>query len=264
MSKTLTTSITSGIATVTLNRPQKKNAMSFEMMGELYEIGCALKETSGLRAVIINGSDGTFCAGIDLADLMQTASQLNEMRQKLSHQIAPEIGNFFQAPCTIWAQLDVPVIAAINGIAIGAGAQLALGADFRIMAPNARFGLLEAKWGLIPDMGVTQSLPQLIRADQAMDLMMTGRLMDADETLAMGLTTRISDDPLEAAIQMAEGFAQQSPDALRGCKRLINTTWGKTTTALSIEAELQSQIIGMPHQMEKVAATLAKRPATFK
>ena len=264
MPNTLTKSIESGVATITLNRPEKKNAMSFQMMADLYDIGCELRDDVDVSAVILTGSDDTFCAGIDLADLMSAASQLDEMRDKLSKQIHPDVGNSFQAPCTIWAHLDVPIIAAIKGVAMGAGAQLALGADFRIMAPDARIGLLEAKWGLIPDMGVSQSLPQLIRADQALDLMMTGRLLNADEALAMGLTTRINDDPLITAQQMAEDFVQQSPDALKGCKRLVKNVWGASPDALKLEAELQSKIIGMPNQMEKIAASLGKRPAKFK
>lgn len=264
MTNTLQIKIESNVATLTLNRPAKKNAMSFEMMRELYETGCELRETADLRAIIITGAQGSFCAGIDLADLMSVASNMDDMQAKLSTPITENVGNFFQAPCTVWSDLDVPVIAAIEGVAIGAGAQLALGTDFRIMSPDARIGLLEAKWGLIPDMGITKSLPSLLRADHAMDLMMTGRLLDANEALQMGLVTRVSDAPLNAAHEMAAILCQQSPDALKASKRLVRGAWGANSDSLKLEALLQSEIIGLPHQMEKVAATLGKRPAEFK
>ncbi|GLQ33806.1 enoyl-CoA hydratase [Amylibacter marinus] len=263
MTQTLTTEITDDIARVTLNRPQQKNAMSFDMMRELYDVGQHLSSNTELRAIILIGAGDTFCAGIDLGDLMGAVGDMDAIHKRLSTQITPEIGNFFQAPTTIWGQLDVPVIAAIQGYALGAGAQLALGADFRFIAPDARFGLLEAKWGLIPDMGVTQSLPRLIREDQAMDLMMTGRTLDADETLQMGLATRIANDPYAEALEFAQLLSQRSPDTLRDAKKLARTAWA-TPNALQLEATLQSKIIATPNQMEMVAASMGKRAPKFR
>ena len=159
--------------------------------------------------------------------------------------------------------LDIPVIAALNGVVYGAGAQLALGADFRIAAPDTKFSIMEAKWGLIPDMGISQSLPKLMRADQAMELVMTGRVLDASEAQILGLITRIADDPLTEAIAMAEALKTKSPDALKGAKHLVNGTWGCGEAGLKLEAQLQAAIMGQPNQMEMVMATMAKRAPNF-
>ena len=114
----------------------------------------------------------------------------------------PQVGaaaNWFQRPCYIWRLLQVPVIAAIDGICIGAGLQLALSADIRFAGPKTRMSIMEAKWGLIPDMGITQVLHQLMRVDQANELMMTVRILDAKASEQVGLITRNVDAPLAAA-----------------------------------------------------------------
>jgi enoyl-CoA hydratase/carnithine racemase len=264
MTKTLLTQIKGGIATVTLNRPAKKNAMSFEMMAELVEAGKSLAKTDSLRAVILTGSDHCFCSGIDLESLMSIASRMNEVRNQILNPPKGETSNDFQAPVTIWSTLNVPVIAAIEGVAYGAGAQLALGADFRISSPDAKFSIMEAKWGLIPDMGISQSLPKLMRADAAMDLIMTGRVLIAPEAQSLGLITRIADNPLAAALEFAQTLKTKSPDALAASKKLVNGTWGRGEAGLKLEAELQAAIIGGPNQMEMVMATMGKREPKFK
>lgn len=263
MTKTLLTRIENGVATVTLNRPAKKNAMSFEMMAELVETAKTLAGTDGLRIVILTGCDHCFCAGIDLESLMSIAPPMDEVRHQILTPPKGEASNDFQAPATIWSSLNVPVIAAIEGVAYGAGAQLALGADFRIAAPDAKLSIMEAKWGLIPDMGISQSLPKLMRADAAMELIMTGRVLDADEALSLGLITRIADDPLTAALEFAETLKTKSPDALAAAKRLVNGTWGCGAAGLKLEAELQAAIIGGPNQMEMVMAVMGKREPKF-
>jgi enoyl-CoA hydratase/carnithine racemase len=158
----------------------------------------------------------------------------------------------------------VPVIAVIEGVAFGAGLQLALGADFRICAPDARLSVMEARWGLIPDMGISQTLPRLMRADLAKELILSARQIDAPEAQALGLVTRLADDPLAQARAMAEGFAQVSPDVLRAGKRLVEQTWTAPPGAgLRVEAELQADLIGSPNQIEAVMAGMAKRAPRF-
>ena len=263
MTQTLLTEINNNIATVTLNRPAKKNAMSFEMMTELVETANTLAATDGLRAVILTGADNCFCSGIDLESLMSMAPLMDKVRDEILNPPKGAVANRFQAPVTIWASLNVPVIAALEGVAYGAGAQLALGADFRIAAPSAKLSIMEAKWGLIPDMGISQSLPKLMRADAAMELIMTGRVLEADEALNLGLLTRIADDPLDAAITLAQSFTTKSPDAIKAGKQLVNGTWGCGEAGLKLEAELQAAIIGQPNQMEMVMATMGKREPKF-
>ena len=264
MTRTLLLDINKKIATVTLNRPAKKNAMSFEMMAELIETAKTLATTDGLRAVILTGAGNCFCAGIDLENLMSIAPRMDEVRNQILNPPKGEASNDFQAPVTIWSTLNVPVIAALEGVAFGAGAQLALGADFRIATPDTRFSIMEAKWGLIPDMGISQSLPKLMRADAAMELIMTGRVLDANEAQSIGLITRIADNPLAEAMTLARTLCAKSPDALKAAKKLVNGTWGCGDAGLKLEAELQAAIIGQPNQMEMVMAVMGKREPKFK
>ncbi len=259
---TVTTEIADGIATVTLNRPEKKNAMSLEMFEALPAACAELAETAGLRAVVLTGAGGAFCAGLDLGVMMSFGGRLDEVKAQLAEPDAAG-ANFFQRPVTCWAGLGVPVIAAVEGVCLGAGMQLALGADFRIVHPDVRMSLMEARWGLIPDMGVTASLPKLMRADQAKYIMMTARVMPGEEAMAYGLATELSEDPLARARTMASELATRSPGSVAGTKRLVEEAWGGGTAALAIEAELQTGLIGSPDQIEAVMANMQKRPAKF-
>jgi len=156
------------------------------------------------------------------------------------------------------------VIAAVQGVCFGAGLQLALGADFRVAAPEARFSVMEARWGLIPDMGISQSLPRLMRADQAKELILSARVVEAPESLALGLVTRLADDPLAEARAMAARFAAVSPDVLRAGKRLVEGCWTLPPgPGLRREAELQAGLIGGPNQIEAVMAGMAGRAPKF-
>ena len=253
-----------GIATVRLNRPKVKNAMSLEMMDELYKAGLNLAGDRSLRAIIITGGDEIFCSGIDTSVFMSAAQNVEDIRTRIDTPINAEVGNQFQAPNTVWATLPVPVIAAISGHCLGAGMQLALGADFRIAAPDTKLSILEAKWGLIPDMGISQSLPKLMRADHAKELIMTGRILNASEAAQLGLITKIADDPMAAAIEMADGFKQFSPDAVGQSKRLVDQIWGADAEALKTETDLQLNIIGHTNHMNKAMASMSKTDPKFK
>ena len=256
---TVTTEIADGIATVTLNRPEKKNAWNLEMFTALQEACAALTD---VRAVILTGAGGAFSSGLDLSVMMSFGGKLDDLRAQLA-QTDENGSNFFQRPVTCWASLGVPVIAAIEGVCIGAGMQLALGADFRIASPEARMSIMESKWGLIPDMGITQSLPKLLRADQAKMLMMTARMMSGEEAAELGLVTELSDDPLTRAQTLAAELATKSPDAQRDAKRLVEEAWGGGEQALKLEAELQAALMGSPNQMEAVMSNMQKRPPKF-
>ena len=143
--------------------------------------------------------------------------------------------------------------------------QLALSADVRLAGPSTRMGIMEAKWGLIPDMGITQALPQLMRADQAKELMMTARILDATTSEKAGLITRVVNNPLAAAKDFVKGIMSQSPEAVNGSKALMDQTWNLLPgSGLAIEAQIQSEIMGSPNQIEAVLAGMAKRPAKFK
>ncbi|SMX32125.1 enoyl-CoA hydratase-related protein [Octadecabacter ascidiaceicola] len=164
----------------------------------------------------------------------------------------------------VWQQLGVPVIAAIEGVCFGAGLQIALGADFRIAAPDASLSIMEAKWGLIPDMGISLSLPKLMPVDRAKALIMTGRVLSGGEALGEGLVTRVEADPLAEARVFAEELCGKSPDAIRAGKALSDAIWGGVEAeGLKVEAELQAQLMGAPNQIETVMARMQKRAPKY-
>ena len=196
------------IAEVRLNRPEKKNALDPAFFAALAAAGESLQGNTDIRAVVMCGKGNCFCAGIDTSSLMQMAQDIEAVREEMRTPPAAMNGNRFQRPTVAWQELEVPVIAAIEGVAFGGGAQLALAADFRVMAPDARISIMEARWGIIPDMGITQSLPQLVRADIAKELIMTGRVLDAAEALDVGLTTWVKEDPVAEARAFAKALAE--------------------------------------------------------
>ncbi len=249
-----------GLATVTLNRPEKKNALNEAVLTDIPKAMAELGQDRTVRSVILRGAGGDFSAGIDLGFLQSLLPKLDDIRAIMRGPTP----NFFQAPAMSLAATPQPVIAVIEGVCIGAGLQLALGADIRIAHPDARFSIMEAKWGLIPDMGITQSLPKLMRADQAKELMMTARMMTAAEALAVGLVTHVSDDPMGHAQDLAAEIATRSPDAVAASKTLVDSTWGMDAdAALATEGALQADLMGSENQMEAIMAGMTKRAPKF-
>ncbi len=263
MSDRVTISIEDGIAEVTLNRPDKLNAFDTAMFAAVSAAGERLRGEPGLRAVILTGAGRGFCAGIDTGLLMEFARDLEALKAEIVTPPPGQAANRFQHPCTVWADLPVPVIAALHGVCYGAGMQLALGADLRIAAPSTQLSIMEARWGLIPDMGLTKLLPGLMRADQALELILTARVLDAPEGLALGLVTRLASEPLEDARKTARAIAARSPEAARGAKALVRAAWPGGDDHLALEARLQAALIGSPNQIEAVMAGMQKRPPRF-
>lgn len=252
------------VAEVILNRPEKHNAVDLSVFEGLAQAGEDLKRAEGLRAVILRGAGPNFCSGIDTS-LFTANPDPKALIGKILEVPEGESANMFQKPCTVWQELEVPVIAALTGVTYGAGLQIALGADIRLAAPDTRLSVMEITWGLIPDMGITTTLPRLLRADQVKELIFTGRIVEAAEAAALGLVTRLCDDPLAGARAMAQAVAGKNPDAIRRDKRLIDEAWHMDRTAgLRLEAELQAKVIGQPNQLEAVFARLQKRAPQFK
>ncbi|MDJ0630892.1 MAG: crotonase/enoyl-CoA hydratase family protein [Rhodobacter sp.] len=261
----LEVAVDDGIAEVRLNRPERKNALSLELFEALAAAGEQLKGEAGLRVVILTGAGGDFCAGLDMAVMQSLAGRIDEMRQRLLTLTEGEVANWFQKPCYVWQELPVPVIAAIEGVCLGGGLQLALAADFRIARADARLAIMEAKWGIIPDMGITQNLPKLMPADKAKVLMMTARIVSGQEAAELGLMTRLADDPMTAARDLAGELKRRSPEAVSGIKRLVEETWAMPPAdGLRVEAEIQAPIIGGANQIEAVMANFQKRAPKFR
>jgi len=156
------------------------------------------------------------------------------------------------------------VIAAVHGVAFGGGLQIALAADLRLVAPDARLSVMEIRWGLIPDMSGTQTLRHLVRLDVAKELTFTGRIVSGEEAVALGLATRVEESPREVALAMARQIAGRSPNAIRAAKRLLNTTVASSQEeGFRLEESIQRSLIGSPNQLEAVQANLEKRAPRF-
>src|SRR5947209_11612659 len=208
------------VALVTLTRPEKHNALDLAMFEGIIGSAARLRSEPGVRAVVIHGEGPSFCSGLDIAGVMA-----DQGANGLTDPLNAEPPNWFQRAAYDWIEVPVPVIAAIHGNCLGGGLQIALAADIRIATPDSRLSVMEVKWGLVPDMSLTQTLPRLVGVDVAKELTFTGRVFSGEEAHAMGVVTRLSADPLGAAGELAREIASRSPDAIRGAKRLFNQTW---------------------------------------
>ena len=260
----VTVTITEGVADVRLARPDKRNALDGAMFAALVTTGERLKSEPGVRAVVLSGEGPDFCAGLDFGSFqaMRDGERLSlQAGLPLGHGPARAAG---QRAAYVWTEIPVPVIAAVTGNALGGGLQIALGADIRIVAPDARMSVMEIRWGLVPDMTGSQVLPELVGRDVAKELTFSGRVVRGPEALALGLATRVDPDPRQAALELARSIASRSPHAIRAAKRLLDLA-GRVDLETGFAAE-QAEIgalIGSPNQAEAVAAEFEKRPPQF-
>ncbi len=249
-----------GVATVTLNRADKHNALDPAMFDALLAVTGDLAVDRRVRAVVVHGAGKSFCSGLDISTLGGDG-----LADSLLDRDDADRGNHAQRVSLNWGHVPAPVITAIHGNCFGGGLQIALGADIRYATPDARLSIMEVKWGLVPDMGITQTLPRLLRADVAKELTFTGRVLSGAEAHELGLVTGTADDPLARALDLAHQIAAKSPHAVRAAKRLYDETWTGTdpSAALLLESTLQVELIGSPNQLEAVHAGLARREPRF-
>jgi enoyl-CoA hydratase/carnithine racemase len=260
----VTVTMDDGVADVRLNRPEKRNALDPAMFAGLITAGEQLKSEPGLRAVVLSGEGPDFCAGLDFGSFqaMRDGERLSlQVELPPGHGPARAAG---QRAAHVWTELPVPVIAAVTGNALGGGLQITLGADIRIVAPDARLSVLEIKWGLVPDMTGTQLLPELVGRDVAKELTFSGRVVRGEEAVALGLATRAAPDPRVAALELARSIAGRSPHAIRAAKRLLDLA-GRVDLETGFAAEQKEigALIGSPNQVEAVAAEFGQRPPRF-
>jgi enoyl-CoA hydratase/carnithine racemase len=249
------------VATVTLTRPDKHNALDRAMFEGIAAAAEEVARTPGIRAVVLHGDGPSFCSGLDIASILADGPTGFEF---LDERSGPRNANLAQRVATDWLDLPMPVIAAIHGNCFGGGMQIALGADIRIASPTATLSIMEARWGLVPDMGITQSLTRLVPIDVAKELTFTARRLTGEDAAEIGLVTHVANDPVAAAKKLAEEIAGRSPDAVRAAKRLYEETWPKPADhALALETELQIGLMGSPNQLEAVRSGMAKEPANF-
>jgi len=254
--------ISGGIADVRLARAGKMNALDESLFRGLVSTGERLARERGVRAVVLSGEGDAFCAGIDVSLLeqfgtVQGAALVEEPERGLT--------NLFQQAVWTWHELPVPVIAAVHGVAFGGGFQLALGADVRIAAPEARFSIMETRWGLVPDMAGTLLMRNLARDDVIRELTYTARIFSADEALSYGFVTHISENPHSRAMSIAGEIASRSPDAIRAAKSLLNKAAEHATTSevLLGETRAQERLLRSSNHREAIAANRERRPARF-
>jgi len=264
LSNRIVLEVTDNIAEVIFNRPDKMNALDQQAFDELNEVAQEIRANQSVRAVYIRALGEHFCAGADINFLQGAVSDPAVFKQR-ANNIEPGCdANEFQRPALAWLDLNVPVVAGLQGVVYGAGAQIALAADFRISSPTLAFSLFEINWGLIPDMGVTQTLPRLVRSDVAAELVMTGRVVKAQEAQAIGLVTRLVDNPDNHCRELLARLVTLSPDAVQRAKVLMRDAASlNRADALRLEATLQGELVGTKNQIEAARAKIEKRAAVF-
>jgi enoyl-CoA hydratase/carnithine racemase len=266
---------------VRLTRPDKINALDTAMFAAIVDAGESLKSDPSVRAVVLSGEGRGFCAGLDFSSFQAMAGGGQEAgvgsaseqparersgssAERTINSVEGRITHVGQQSAYVWQELEVPVIAAIHGVALGGGAQIALGADIRIVAPDARISILEIRWGLVPDMTGTAMLVRLVGLDKAKELALTGRMVSGVEAAQIGLATSVSDTPLDDALTMAREIAGKSPKAIRGIKRLLNAAPGRSfADQFADERRTIGALIGSKNQVEAVTAYFEKRDPVF-
>jgi len=242
-------------AVITLNRPEALNALSFQVVRE---IGAAIDEAAAgdARALLITGAgDKAFCAGADVKEF--------QGRTVVEEFAATQAGQLTFAKLD---QLTIPSLAVINGYALGGGLELAMACTFRVAVPGARMGLPEIKLGLIPGYGGTQRLPRLVGQGRALELVMTGRMVEADEALQIGLINRIVEgDALAAGIAFAREFSGYSLPVLRYAREAVSrAATASLHEGLAIERDLNTLAFEGEDADEGASAFIEKRPPVFR
>ncbi len=248
------------LAFVKMTRGDKHNGLDLPMIQALIEAAGWADKQRDVRAVVLHGEGPSFCAGLDFKAVMKDPARMVLGMAQLWSPVA----NDFQRVSLVWRDLGVPVIAAIHGNCFGGGLQIALGADFRIATPDAKLSIMESKWGLIPDMGASVTLRELVSIDVAKELTMTGRVLSGEEAKALGLVTRLSETPLEDAVELALSIATRSPDAVCAAKALFQRAWPeRESKALALEREWQRKLIGKSNQRTAMKRNLEKKDLPF-
>jgi enoyl-CoA hydratase/carnithine racemase len=254
----ITCTVDEGLAHVWLDRPDKLNGLTLEMLAELAATSRRLARDRSLRAVVLTGAGESFSAGLDFSSAMRNPA-------RVARSFVPSLRrgtNLFQEAAWSWRRLPVPVVAVVRGHCYGAGLQIALGADFRISTADAQWSVLEARWGLVPDMSGTQSLAQLVGIDTAKLLTMTGETISGRRAHELGLVTSLADDPMAAAEELVRQLRERSPDAVAAAKRLFDSTWSSTprrTFARERAAQL-ALLVGANHRAARDAAVRRESP----
>ena len=242
------------VGLIRFNRPAALNALCDQLMNELGEQLLAFDKDAGIGCIVVTGSEKAFAAGADI----------KEMRDRTYPDVF--LNDFIGQGWETVLKVKKPVIAAVSGFALGGGCELAMMCDLIVCADTAKFGQPEINLGVIPGAGGSQRLTRLVGKSKAMDLCLTGRMMDAAEAERCSLASRVfpADQLVPEAIKMAQKIASQSPVAAAMAKRAVNVAL-ETTLAEGVRAEraLFLSLFGTPHQKEGMAAFAEKRAPDF-
>ena len=254
----VSTEIIGNVAVVSMTRAEKLNGLDFAMFDGLIDAAHRLARSQTVRAVILRGEGPAFSAGLDFGSVGKQPARMFLSFLKFPWQET----NRFQEVAWAWRQLPMPVIAVLQGRCYGGGLQIALAADFRIATRDCELSLMEAKWGLIPDMTGSVTLSELLGIDVAKRLTMTGEVFDGERALELGLVSEVATDPLARAHAFAAELAMRSPDAVAATKKLFNTTRHKgPSAAFGIERSLQITLIrGGNHKIARTAGMAREIP----
>lgn len=253
---TVTYAVADHVARLTLNRPEAGNVIDRQMAQEVSEVCHEIRVDDSIYVVVITGAGGMFCAGSELEHQLHSGSAGLNVEDVGFYQVAAEIG-----------RIDHPVIAAINGDALGQGLELALGCDIRLAAREARFGFPWVAVGCMPMDGGTQRLSRLIGRGKALELLMTAGIISAEEALEIGLLSKVVERQKLAAEAegMAQSLAAKAPIAMRMVKEAVNKGLDLTLEqGLRLEADLYFLLHTTADRTEGIRAFLEKRPPAFK
>ena len=271
MSDRVVMTVEDGIADVRLNRPEKLNALDTGMFRAIVNAGEELKERSDVRVAVLSGEGRSFCAGLDFASFQAMGQSNNEagvdtddMADTAANSLEGRITHLGQQAAWVWQELEVPVIGAITGHALGGGFQIAMGPDIRIVHPDTKMSVLEIRWGLVPDMGASVLLPPLVGLDVAKEMYFTGKMISGSEAVELGVATRTADDPHAEAMELAGEISEKNPEAIRRMKNILNGLQERNTAErFAAEREHIGALIGSPNQTEAVSAFFEKRRPEF-
>ena len=252
--ETILTEVKTGVAVITLNRPDALNALNSQLVSELARALDCFEADDAVGAIVLTGSEKAFAAGADI----------KEMQPKTYQECYKE--NFMTGDWIRLSKCRKPVVAAVAGYALGGGCEIAMMCDFIIAADNAKFGQPEITLGVMPGIGGTQRLARAIGKAKAMDLCLTGRMMDAAEAESSGLVARVvsKDDLLSESVKAAQKMAEFSRPAVAMTKETVNKAFEMTLTeGLEFERRLFHSMFSTEDQKEGMAAFIDKRKANF-
>jgi len=251
------------VGVITLNRPEKRNAFTPTMISDWAQMLVRAQDDESVRAIVVTGAGPAFCAGADLGNLPGTPEPASGRPSPLAAKRSLTQG--VQRVPLAMAHLDKPVIAAVNGAAVGAGMDMALMCDIRVASPQARFAAAYIRVGLIPGDGGCYYLPRIVGVAKALELLITGDFVDAEEALRIGLVSYVADDAAARAMALAQRFAAMPPVHVQLTKRNVYASQDASLdTALELASSHMGIVRSLDDSVEALASFQEKRPGTYR